>query len=64
MRKITKQNFIDIISTSTPEELNKIILNKSKPRKLVRAITKVGSDLEEINYLQEESKNGKSEGTY
>ena len=57
--KITKKNFIDIISTSTPEELNEIILNKGKARKLVRAITRIDANLKEIDQ-KEENCNGKS----
>jgi hypothetical protein len=32
---VSKDNFIEFLSNATPEEVNKYILEKGKPRKLV-----------------------------
>ena len=32
---ITKNNFIEFLANSSPEEINKFILEKGKPRKLI-----------------------------
>lgn len=33
---INKQDFIDFLANSTPEEINKYILEKGKPRKTIQ----------------------------
>ena len=33
--KIAKDDFIEFLSEATPEEVNKLILEKGKPRKLI-----------------------------
>ena len=33
--KIEKDNFIDFLSSASPDEVNKLILEKGKPRKLI-----------------------------
>lgn len=35
---ISKENFIDFLSRTSPEEINKYILEKGKPRKLIDPI--------------------------
>ena len=33
--KIKKEDFIDFLASASPEEVNKLILEKGKPRKLI-----------------------------
>lgn len=35
---ISKTNFINFLASATPEEVNKYILEKGKPKKLIQAI--------------------------
>lgn len=35
VQKIDKDDFIQFLSSATPEEVNKLILEKGKPRKLI-----------------------------
>ena len=35
-KKIDKESFIDFLANATPQEVNDMILNRGKPRKLYR----------------------------
>lgn len=47
-----RESFLDILMSSTPEEINEYIVNKSKDRKMVNAITFIYKE------EREENKNG------
>ena len=36
--KIKKEDFIDFLASASPEEVNKLILEKGKPRKLIQPL--------------------------
>ncbi len=46
---ISKDNFIDFLANSTPEEVNKFILEKGKPRKLIEPMVFFKSRNEKAN---------------
>lgn len=50
-----RESFLDILMSSSPEEVNDFIANKSKSRKMVNAITFIYKDKEKES---EENKNG------
>jgi hypothetical protein len=58
--RISKENFIDFLSSATPEEINDLIVNKGKPPKRYTPLFIYKRPEDRDPKQQEEKSNGKS----